>query len=202
MACQLHISRGNSKMGKVWNMSLVPVRDCPAGIPCARDCYALKSFRMYKNVRANWEENSAFAHQDIAGFFQAIENELRAAGKKRPALFRWHVAGDILNKKYFRGMVWVAGLFPDVKFLAFTKNHSLVNVVRAQDGELPNNLSVVFSAWPGLEIDNPYCFPVAYMQDGTETRAAGAVECPGNCETCALCWKLRELRQDVVFLKH
>ena len=44
--------------------------------------------------------------------------------------------------------------------------------------------------------------PLAYMQDGTEKRVTNALECPGNCETCGMCWNLKSLNKNVVFKKH
>ena len=51
------ISRGNSKLGKVPNISLPPVKSCGNCKQCAPDCYALKSYKQYKNVRASWDYN-------------------------------------------------------------------------------------------------------------------------------------------------
>ena len=47
------------------------------------------------------------------------------------------------------------------------------------------------------------CCPEGTMQDGTETRVPeDAIRCPGNCETCGLCYELPRLGRDVVFHKH
>ena len=65
------------------------------------------------------------------------------------------------------------------------------------------NLGAIFSAWPRMKIDNPHDHRIAWMQDGTEDRVPeDAVECPGNCETCGICFRLRKLHRDVVFHKH
>lgn len=91
---------------------------------------------------------------------------------------------------------------PRTQFLVFTKAFAVVNAyenVRA----LPSNLAVIFSAWPGMRIDNPHRHCIAWMQDGTEDRVPkDAVECPGNCENCGICFRLPKLRRDVVFHKH
>jgi hypothetical protein len=65
------------------------------------------------------------------------------------------------------------------------------------------NLAIIFSAWPGMRFDNPHHHRVAWMQDETETRVPeDAIRCPGNCETCGLCYELSRLGRDVVFYKH
>ena len=66
---------------------------------------------------------------------------------------------------------------------------------------LPNNLTIVISVWPGLRIPNSK-LPKAFMQDGTENRINNAIECPGNCENCGMCWNLSKLGKNVVFNKH
>jgi hypothetical protein len=120
----------------------------------------------------------------------------------KPRLFRWHVAGDILNSEYLHGMCRIAGANPRTHFLAFTKAFEIVN--RYEDHKaVPGNLVIVFSAWPGMTFLNPRSHRVAWMQDGTETRVPeDAIECPGNCESCGMCYELERLGRDVVFHKH
>jgi len=87
-------------------------------------------------------------------------------------------------------------------FLAFTKAFEIVN--RYEDhAAVPENLVIVFSAWPGMRFLNPHHHRVAWMQDGTETRVPeNSIECPGSCENCGMCYELERLGRDVVFHKH
>jgi hypothetical protein len=120
----------------------------------------------------------------------------------KPPLFRWHVAGDILSNDYLRGMCQIAAANPGTHFLAFTKAFDIVNRY-ADRATIPDNLVIVFSAWPEMSFLNPHGHRVAWMQDGTETRVPeDAIECPGNCETCGMCYELERLGRDVVFHKH
>jgi hypothetical protein len=196
---QVKISDNNSKIGRMPNVSLTPISSCRCNVPCKKDCYALKAYRQYPPVRAAWDNNLEMAKTDLTGFFAGIDQHL--AKKKKPAkYFRWHVSGDIISAEYFQGMVDLATKHPATRFLAFTKQYETVN---NYTGSLPDNLTVIFSAWPGLNFDNPKCLPVAYMQDGSETRVpADALECPGNCEQCGMCWQLPQIGKDVVFHKH
>lgn len=190
------ISDGNSKLGAIPNISLIPGKDC-GDVPCKRDCYALKAWRQYKGARAAWTRNSTMAHKDRAEYFRQIESYL---ARKNPRWFRWHVAGDILDQDYLAHMVRIAKTFPNVRFLAFTKRHDL------DFKGLPSNLAIVFSMWPGwgtVGHARRTGLRIAWMQDGTEKRVPNnAIECPGNCENCAMCWHLKKLNRDVVFHKH
>ena len=189
----MSISKGNSKLGKVPNISLPPGKACVNCDGCIKDCYALKSYRMYPTVRNSWNENLASVLKSPVTYFSEIGQYL---SKHSPTFFRWHVSGDILDQDYLNNMFSLARTFPHVKFLAFTKAYSL------DYGNKPGNLEIVFSAWPGMQIPET-SMPIAWMQDGTETRQpVDALECPGNCETCGMCFSLSETGKDIVFHKH
>lgn len=190
------ISKGNKKLGGIPNVSLPPVWSCVKGIPCAKTCYAMKSYRMYPNVKTAWNNNLALAKTNRDEYFRGITEYLE---KHNPKYFRWHVAGDILDYNYFARMLKIAYLFPDTQFLCFTKNYKVVNEYSEFCNTYPMNLIVYFSAWPGREIDNPYNFPIAYMQDGTAQVPEFTYECPGSCKDCKHCF---ETGISVVFKKH
>jgi hypothetical protein len=194
--CGAKISPGNSKLGRIPNLSLIPGKDC-GDVPCKRDCYALKAWRQYPEVKAAWSHNSHLAHSNREAFFADVESYL---AKRMPRFFRWHVAGDILDQSYLGQMKRLARAYPATKFLAFTKRHDLAFV------NLPENLAIVFSMWSGWgDVDHArkLGLPIAWMQDGAETRVpANVLECPGNCETCGMCWQLKKIGRDVVFHKH
>ena len=99
-------------------------------------------------------------------------------------------------------MVYVAEVFGETRFLAFTKHSDIVNRW-LYSNELTDNLTIIFSGWSNFPINNPHGLPIAYMQDGTETRLTGdELTCPGNCETCGMCWQLPKIGKNVVFNKH
>jgi hypothetical protein len=187
------ISEGNMKLGRLPNVSIPPVVTCANSSFCRKDCYALKAYRMYPRAKEAWKYNYKHLRENRDKYFQDIHEYLE---KKTPRLFRWHAAGDILDQDYIERMKRLAESFPEVKFLAFTK----MTVLKFSN--LPKNLVVVYSAWPGMPFHNPDKLPVAFMQDGTETRVSNAIECPGNCETCGMCWELPKLKKNVVFHKH
>lgn len=197
----MKISKGNTKVPYA-NVSLTPIKSCKGCSDiCGKDCYAMKSYKQYPAVRAAWDGNLEQATLDIDSYFTEILKFLKTY--KKP-FFRWHVAGDIISMAYFDYMLKIAYEFPDIKFLAFTKQYSIVNtVITEQHGIVPQNLSIVFSSWTGLPMHNPHGFPVAWYQDGTETRIPDtAILCSGSCEHCNICWSLKNIGRDVVFNKH
>ena len=194
------ISKGNRKLGSIMNVSTSPGKCCVKGIPCASGgCYALKAVRLYPGTRVAWGRNEDLAKQDPDSYFTQIAAEI---AKTKPRLFRWHVAGDILSTDYLHGMCRIAAANPGTHFLAFTKAFDFVN--RYEDHKaIPANLVIIFSSWPGMTFLNPHHHRVAWMQDGSEVRVPkDAIECPGNCESCGMCYELDKLGRDVVFHKH
>jgi hypothetical protein len=199
----LRISQGNTKLGATVNISLTPIASCNGcSSICGKDCYAIQPYKQYPQTRAAWDHNFKQATEDIEGFF----NELKAylEGYKRGLFFRWFVGGDIISPRFYINMCETALEHPTVKFLCFTKQYAIVNKVHNEPfNTLPENLVMMFSGWPGLPMDNPHNFPVAWMQDGTETRIpVDALECPGKCEACGACWYIKKFQRDVVFHKH
>jgi len=190
----IHVSWGNMKLGAIPNVSLPPVQTCRQHAPCAKKCYALKAWRMYPSARRAWRANLREYRNDPQSYFRQLTYALKA---RAPRFFRWHASGDIPDAEYLKGMINLAKSCPQTRFLAFTKQYELV-----QGKRLPANLTVVLSAWPGLPLPST-TRPIAYMQDGTETRVpSNAIECPGNCETCGQCWSLPQIHRDVVFHAH
>ena len=176
------------------NISLLPGRTCN-GAPCYKDCYARK-FMFRPTVNEAWTENTAYYFADPLGFFGDI---ISAIEKDRPCFFRWHVAGDIPDQQYLNFVIRIAKRFPDIAFLIFTKRYEL------SYAGIPDNLSIVFSAWPGYKKPprKASIAGIAWMNDGTESRVPiDALNCPGSCETCGMCWELKKTGRDVVFHKH
>jgi hypothetical protein len=192
----LCISKENTKLGKVANISLPPFKSCVPGVPCMNDCYAIRSYNRYPVVRDGWNYNLRIYQKFPNAFFIKISEYL--SKRRNVYSFRWNVGGDIVDQAYFDGMVGLAIDFPKIAFLAFTKNHGL------DFSNRPDNLVVIKSMWPGWgDININPDLPCAWMQDGTETRIPeNAVTCNKHCDACFKCWELPACGQDVVFMKH
>lgn len=200
---RLSISKGNIKLGSGKNaphsISLPPGLSCPPGVPCLADCYARKrGYNFRKTVKNAWDRNWRTWQTTPSKFEQEVCAYLMV---HEPGWFRWHVGGDIPNADYLLMMQRTARAFPNVKFLAFTKQYEIA--YKGLKGT-PPNLQLVLSMWPGWGAPLPdKRLPHAWMQDGAENRVpADALECPGCCEECGMCWSLSRLGLDVVFRKH
>jgi len=193
----IKISDGNRKLGNaIPNVSMAPGRDCGNCKHCLRDCYALKAYRQYPATKAAWNHNGEMFREDPAAAAEQV-HEWLAKKRKRPTFFRIHVAGDFLGQAHVNAWISVASRNPDIKFLAFTKMGNL------DFSAAPETMAIIYSQWPGMPINGPEGAPRAWMQDGTDTRVPGnAIQCPGNCETCGMCWSLPALGRDVYFDQH
>jgi frataxin-like iron-binding protein CyaY len=129
----------------------------------------------------------------IDAVMQSIEKQL--ARKRANKYFRWHVSGEILSPKYFEMVITIAKDFPEWKFWIYTKMYGIVNAyVKAHGGNketaIPANLSIMFSEWDGMKMDNPYNFGVfaVKLEDGNKngdpSKRPGYMKCPGNCDFC------------------
>ena len=190
----MKISPGNSKLGRIPSINLPPHMTCGPHVPCKKDCYACKGPSSWANARQAWDSNYGHYLSHPKGYFTDIAQWIFNHG---PKLFRWHTAGDIPDEQYLAFMLIVAEGCPHTKFLCFTKRHEW------DYSDIPSNLQIIFSMWPGWtppEIPN---LPKAWIQDGKEDRIPeDAIECSGSCDTCGMCWSLNELGRDVWFHKH
>ena len=199
----VYISSGNRKTGfSVPSVSLIPVADCGNCSSCSRLCYDLRNDCIYNGVTSTRAKNSALAHNAIDRYFFEIKKACKAF-----RFFRWHIGGDILNAAYLAGVLDVAVCNPHCTFLIFTKRYDLINDYISNGGEIPSNLQVIFSAWPGAKMVNPYNMPVSspLFIDGSHAAGPDPISCPGDCSNCAVmgsgCWTLKR-GQGVVFAAH
>lgn len=195
------ISKGNEKMGAIQSVSL------PSGLTCIecgcnKKCYARRLERRRKSVREAYRNNLTILTTEPDTYWREVE-----AAVMLSRYFRFHVSGDIPDSMYFTHMVDVAYRNGHCEILCFTKKYSIVNKFLDSGGKLPKNLHMIFSAWVGLEMDNPFNLPEAHVRykDGTTTASKNAKECNGNCTECAVtdggCWSLKNGEQ-VVFNEH
>lgn len=188
---KISISKGNRKIGKVMNVSLMPIVTCHNCKECKKLCYDIKACLQYPNtVIPSRMRNTVMAKHDTERFFSEIDDACTRRRKNK--YFRWHVAGDILDMDYFCHMVDIARKHPDFVFWTYTKYYSIVNQYCDLYGldAIPTNFSIMFSKWDGMPMDNPYQFPVfaCKLKDGnkdtTEKEFSEMYKCPGNCDIC------------------
>lgn len=199
------ISKGNIKLGMIQSVSLPPVVTCsPLACKfCGKKCYAKKMCKLRPTVKESYDNNLDILMNDKELFWREVEGSI-----KLTTYFRFFVSGDIYDKDFLENMVLCARKNKHCNILCFTKKYSLVNEY-LEHHRLPKNLNIVFSAWKGLEMPNPFNLPTAEVmyKDGTSTAEEGKkyMYCPGNCSECISekrsCWNLKK-GEGVIFAEH
>lgn len=197
---EVSISCVNSKTGPLCNDLALPTCTCREDAPCkATGCYCMKGRQTMSKVVAAYTRNLRLYNTDQEDFWEQVRFKV----KHRPfPLFRFFDCGDIADYDFFLGMIDLAKEFPDIKFMSFTKKYEIVNKWIDENGDLPENLNVVFSAWHiGWKVINPHNFPVAYVDFKDKTLnpefPEGITSCPNEkdktitCSICRKCWDKR-----------
>lgn len=195
------ISKGNEKMGSIQSVSLPSVVTCRK-CACMDKCYARRLERLRKSVRTAYQNNYDILMSEPEVYWREVEAAIMLS-----RYFRFHVSGDIPDTDYLLHMIEIAKRNTHCEILCFTKKYELVNAYLSGGGTIPNNLHIIFSAWVGLQMVNPFSLPEAHVRyrDGSTTASPDAHECSGNCTECAItdegCWVLKSGEQ-VVFNEH
>ena len=198
------ISRGNVKMGAIPSVSLPPIKTCAPNACklCGKKCYAKKICKLRKTVRDSYERNLKILTEEPDKFWREVNASVALS-----SYFRFGVSGDIYTFEYLEKMVEIAKNNRHCQILCFTKRYEWCNEYLEKHKYFPKNLHIIYSAWKGLEMNNPYGQPEAHVfyKDGTTTASDGAKFCSGNCAECAVenknCWTLKKGEQ-IVFKEH
>lgn len=163
----LNVSEGNSKTGeKCINFNLSIEYSCNHNIECYQKakCYAEGGCYTFANNQKKYSENvNFFLSESKETFIQAIQMAIDSFGFNH---FRFFTCGDILNSKFFDCMVEIALKNPSIKFWSYTKKYSIVNKWIDENGDLPENLKIVFSHWMNEDgtyypMENPHNLPTS-----------------------------------------
>lgn len=183
---KMAISSGNRKIGRVMNVSLPPILTCGKRCSgCIGICYDIKACLQYPNTVIDARiRNYVILQKSRDEFFGRVDEAMSRRRKNK--FFRWHVAGDIVDLDYFSRMVYIAQKHPDFVIWTYTKQYEIVNEYCDKFGRdsIPDNFTIMFSEWRGIEMINPYHFPefrVVFKDD--EVKPVGFY-CPGNCDIC------------------
>lgn len=205
MEKELHvsISPGNAKMGFIPSISLPPIITCSpyACKLCGKKCYARRIVARRKTVREAYERNLYLLKNEPEKFWREVSGAIMVSTH-----FRFGVSGDIVNLDYLNHIVELAHKYKHCEILCFTKQFDIVNEF-LKHHRLPKNLHLIFSAWKGMEMNNPHNLPEAHIfyKDGTTTAKDGAKYCSGNCSVCSVtnanCWSLQKGEQ-IIFKEH
>ena len=202
---EINMSNNNSKTGKACLNIAFPVCVCREDAPCKATCYACKGCQTFANVQAAYYRNLRLYNEDSDNFFEQVYFKIKFSGLPK---VRWFDSGDIVDAEFFDRMIELCKRTPDTKHMAFTKKYEIVNKWIDENGDLPENLNIMFSAWDKMwEVPNPHGVGMAYV-NFKEDRLnpefpKNAFVCPGRattCSACGACWS-KKLKA-VVFHQH
>jgi hypothetical protein len=183
----LSISMGNRGLGKVPSFSTNRSTCGKLSNYCSKYCYMNFVSSYYKAVKSTQNQNTElmaeWSQEKIVG---EIDNFIK---KYNPALFRIHVNGDFLDRKELDSWIQIARLNPNTKFLAFTKQIHLFNLI-----SIPTNLKIRFSVFFNMpetvkESILDKGFPIAYTDMVNKYHYQ---KCLKPCETCQFCYESNE----------
>lgn len=195
-------SEGNRKLGGIPSVSFEPTMSCGRGLKgpllCLKDCYAMK-MKQYTSVEPGWKENFRIWEREPARFWDAV---CKFLSKKEPQRFRWFVGGDIPSRDFTESMITAAQCYPNTLFRVFTKAQAFLPLTHPP----VRNLCIGISRWPGMPLERRftgYSFSWLRPKQGCPGYQIpkDARKCPGNCESCSLCWNMKA-GESVVFDQH
>lgn len=166
---KLHISKGNSKIGKgIYSFSTLPgnekhmiyvkgelLTDIPGTCTkhcetCHNACYAFNSARLHHNaVIPAWAENTLLLRSKKLE--KAMNEYLTAKNKKKVKveILRVHVSGEFESVKDIEMWNRIAKQHPEVQFGVYTKNYEAVDKFMQKYGDTEQNFVVNISQWHG-----------------------------------------------------
>ena len=213
----LHIVPGNEKTGiHVTSLNFPIEYTCNHSCECYKEskCYAESGCYLFANNQAGYSENYNFYKAcDKETFIKAVQLGIDYYGNK---LFRYFTCGDIPNYAFIDCMVELAKNNPDIMFWTYTKKYHLVNLWLDCNGDLPENLTIIFSHWLNengtyFKMDNPHDLPTSEFIPYGREELKETVDyiCPcsdpsviATCETCEhACYKLKK-GQKQALLEH
>lgn len=202
---EISMSNRNSKTGIACLNIAFPVCSCREDAPCKSACYACKGRQQMMSVQGAYYRNFRLYNDDPDNFFEQVYYKVKLSGLPK---VRWFDSGDIYDYEFLERMVELCKRTPNTNHMAFTKKYELVNKYINENGKLPDNLNIMFSAWDKLwEVPNPHGLGVAYV-DFNDKRLnpdipQNAFVCPGRestCSACGVCWSKKA--KAVVFHQH
>lgn len=202
---EISMSNNNSKTGKACLNIAFPLVTCRPDAPCRHECYAGKGCQQIAVVQGAYYRNLRLYYDDPDNFFEQIYCKIKFSGLPK---VRWQDSGDMPDAEFFDRVVDLCNKTPNVKHMMFTKKYEIVNEYIDKNGDLPDNLNVLFSAWHKMWfIPNPHNLGVAYIDFNDKSLnpefPKNAFICPGRESTCSACGACFNKRlKAVVFHQH
>lgn len=169
-AGKLHITKGNSKIGKgIYSFSTLPgnekhlvyangelLTDIPGTCTkhcetCYNACYAFNSARLHHNaVIPAWAENTLLLRS--GKLEKAMDEYLTSQNKKKTKveIMRIHVSGEFRSKEDIEMWDRIAQKHPETQFGVYTKNYEAVDAFMQEHGDTEPNFVINISQWHGV----------------------------------------------------
>lgn len=202
---EISMGNRNSKTGAACLNIAFPICSCRSDAPCKATCYACKGCQQMATVQAAYYRNFRLYNDNADNFFEQVYCKIKFSGLPK---VRWFDSGDIPDYDFLCKMIDTCKKTPAVKHMAFTKKYELVNKWIDDNGDLPANLNIIFSAWDRLwDVPNPHNLGVAYV-DFKDKRLnpefpTNAFVCPGRSSTCSACGAcFNKKLKAVIFMQH
>ena len=206
------VESGNHKTGvNIPVFNLPPVISCGGNCKhCIWKCYALKDYQGLRaaTVSASHARNLVALQEDPEKALADLDKQLTKLSKKGVKFVRVHASGDfgitIDGDKLRYGRIWeeLAKRHPEIVFLAFTKCYDVAREIEFD--KLPN-FELVLSEWTDV-LQAPADLKKRYRTSRAVNEISDARDnemiCPGNCDTCGMCWNLSKTGHDVAFEIH
>ena len=206
------IEKGNHKTGNMIPVfNIPPIMTCGGNCKaCIRHCYAVKDYTNNRagTVSTSHARNMVALQQDPEKALADLDKQLAKFEKKGVKFVRVHATGDmglIINgDKLAYGRIWeeLAKRHPAICFLAFTKCYDVAREIHFDD--LPN-FELVLSEWTD-ELQAPEDLKKRYRTSRAVNELSDARDsemiCPGDCDSCGMCWNLSKTGHDVAFEIH
>lgn len=197
------VSKGNTKLGAIYNINLPAGVTCATDAPCQKDgCYAKKGNYAFSNVKNCYNENlRTFQESPLQAENDILLQLPHVDSEYFKTYCRVHSSGDFVNMAYLEMICRIASKRPYMQFLAFTKKYDLINSFLHNGNSIPANLTIVFSYWKNYKMNNPYYFPVAAIDQHLDSIPDNGFHCGGKCDLCYKCWYMAP-GETVIFKKH
>lgn len=217
----LLLSKGNTKIGRIWQFSLPARITCPGrSKTCVAKCYALKHRYYSLTVISKLDRSLKAARKP--SFVPRVIEEIE---ERRIPVVRIHAAGDFYSPGYARKWLKIARECPETKFYFYSRSWRIPEIrkVLVQLSRL-KNVRAFYSC--DRDTGKPLLIPkrvrLAYLkvEEGEEIpawadlvfrdhklrksvqiRDNGVLVCPvengkqwkGSCESCGLCMQSRDI---------
>lgn len=115
------LTKGNTKLGKIWNWSIPAIDTCPGSTDLCRSlCYACRGAYRFQSVQKHEKRNYELSR--TAQFVPIINGLIK---QWRVDILRIHASGDFYNTSYTRRWRRIIEASPDTQFYAYTRSWNL-----------------------------------------------------------------------------